>query len=84
MYVVHIEGSAEKSLERIDRGQVQRILKKLNDVLSRSPFSNGVNPKQLQGDKYFRLRIGDYRAVYYIDGDMVVITHITHRKDAYR
>lgn len=32
----------------------------------------------------YRLRVGDYRVLFEVDGDNVVIYRIKHRKEAYR
>ena len=32
----------------------------------------------------YRLRVGDYRALFEIEGEKVVIYRIKHRKDAYK
>lgn len=31
----------------------------------------------------YRLRVGDYRALFEVEGDKVIIYRIRHRKDAY-
>ncbi|MBE0576926.1 MAG: type II toxin-antitoxin system RelE/ParE family toxin [Desulfuromonadales bacterium] len=37
------------------------------------------------GDHLYRLRVGDYRVIYQIDGDklVVLVVHVGHRKDFY-
>ena len=37
-------------------------------------------------DNHFRIRVGDYRVIYRIDGKrvVVVIVRIGHRRDVYR
>jgi mRNA interferase RelE/StbE len=49
------------------------------------------NPKPFGSQKlketdYFRIRIGDYRAIYSVDNDRkeVKVLSIAHRKDVYR
>ncbi len=84
MYEVHIERRAVKELEKIAPEERERILKKLSVILPSSPFPTGNNPKRLKGEYAFRLRIGDYRAIYTIEGNMVLVYAIRNRKDAYR
>jgi mRNA-degrading endonuclease RelE of RelBE toxin-antitoxin system len=31
-----------------------------------------------------RLRIGDWRVIYAVEGDTLVVTRIAHRREAYR
>ena len=32
----------------------------------------------------YRLRVGDYRVLFEVDGDKLIMYRILHRKDAYR
>lgn len=52
--------------------------------LETNPRTVGV--KKLQAFDYYRIRIGDYRAVYSINdkAHLVKILDIGHRKDIYR
>lgn len=83
MYEVHIEKRAVKELERIAPEERERILMKTSTVLSSNPFPIGNNPKRLKGVHAFRLRVGDYRAIYTIEGTKVLVYAIRNRKDAY-
>lgn len=52
------------------------------DVLSREPRPQQA--KQLRGDRTgWRLRVGDYRILYSIEGDLVSVHDAGHRKDVY-
>ncbi|MDP2630653.1 MAG: type II toxin-antitoxin system RelE/ParE family toxin [Candidatus Uhrbacteria bacterium] len=84
MYEVHIEKRAVKELEKIAPEERGHILKKISTILSSNPFPVGNNPKRLKGERVFRLRIGDYRAIYTIEGSMILVYAIRNRKDAYR
>jgi mRNA-degrading endonuclease RelE of RelBE toxin-antitoxin system len=59
-----------------------RILRELQ-TLGEDPFPGPPKSKRLVGFKVptFRLRIGDYRAVYRIIEDVIVILAIVARKD---
>lgn len=40
--------------------------------------------KMLRGDRgQFRLRVGEYRVFYVVDGDTVYVTDLLHRSHAY-
>ncbi len=47
------------------------------------PQVSGVKPLfgNLRG--WYRLRVGDYRMRFFVDGDYVVVDRISHRKDIY-
>ena len=60
-----------------------RILKRCS-ILSKEP-TTGRNISRLKSmPNLYRLRIGDYRVVYIVEGNDVVIKYIKHRKDIYR
>ena len=75
--------AAARDLEKLDTPIARRILKKL------TWFSNNfqsVVPEPLSGgfQGTFKLRIGDWRAVYTLESDTIVIQSISHRSDIYR
>lgn len=84
MYTVHIEKHAVKELEKIVPEEQEHILQKISLILTTNPFPVGKNPKRLKGEYAFRLRIGDYRVIYTIESDKVLIYAIRNRKDVYR
>lgn len=75
--------SAEKELLSLERSLSKRILKKIK-ILSQNPF--GLDTQKLEGDKGYRIRIGNYRVVYFIDksNKTIVIVKIGHRREIYR
>ena len=52
-------------MRKIPPIDAQRIRKKL-EALEVNPYQDNNNIKRLQGSNEFRLRVGDYRAVYKI------------------
>jgi mRNA interferase RelE/StbE len=75
----------------------QSVLKDLRDLpkddrgrsalavleLTANPYPHGV--EKLKGyDHIYRVRTGDYRIVYEIIGEEVIIIAVRHRKDVYR
>jgi mRNA interferase RelE/StbE len=84
VYRIVITRSAEKDFSSIPFTFVQRISKQI-DALALEPRPRGS--KKLKGESnLWRVRIGDYRVVYYIFEDtvMIKIVSISHRKDVYR
>ena len=79
-YKILLHPKANAFLENIEVDLEDRIRKKLQ-VLS----SNPGKEKKLKHSDFWRLRIGEYRAVYEIDysNDRVIILFIGHRKDVY-
>lgn len=51
--------------------------------LPRQAAGVGVNVKQLRGGDGFRLRAGDYRAGFSVEGDLLTVEWVRDRKAAY-
>ncbi len=82
-YTINFAPSAAKELKKLDRPVLLR-LKEAIDSLADNPRPNGV--KKLSGeDDLWRIRVGDYRIVYTIEDDIVLVTvvRVRHRRDAY-
>ncbi len=62
---------------------IRERIRKLVDRLAKWPEVSGV--KTLSGNLAgrYRLRTGDYRVRFYLDGETVVIDKIGHRSDVY-
>jgi mRNA interferase RelE/StbE len=74
-----------KLLESKQRGRIKESLRNLEE----SPFQNRSGPdiKRLvthDEPPLFRIRIGDYRAIYFVVSDEVRVTEIIHRSRGYR
>ena len=78
----HIEWTARalKEAEKLESEVFRRIFQKV-DELKEDPFSKDI--KRLKGETSFRLRVGDYRAIFEIERDTIFITKIGHRKNIY-
>jgi len=79
-YQVLLHPKAHAFLEKVDADLQERIRNR--------PLSLGPDPEggtRLRHSEYWRLRIGDYRAVYEIDHERkrVVILFLGHRRDVH-
>jgi len=82
VYRVDFKNSAYHDLKKIDRPMQAKILGEIKG-LSHNPFPFDV--KKLKGtESIYRIRTGDYRVIYKIEGNAIIIYYIRHRKDAYR
>ena len=83
-YRITFARTARKELEKLEVEIVTRIWDSILQ-LGNEPKPEGV--KKLKGvENHYRIRIGDYRAIYMInDSEKIVdIIAIRHRRDAYR
>jgi len=83
MYAVEFLPSAARALSKLDR-TVQRRIGRRIDRLASDPRADAV---KLRGvDDVWRARVGDYRILYVIEDErlVVVVVRVAHRREAYR
>ena len=83
-YKIEWKNSAYKELQKLPHPIVLKVVAAVSE-LSNEPFPHGV--KKLVGSEFsYRLRVGDYRVVYEVIQDRLVIeiVRVRHRKDVYR
>jgi len=69
-------------LPKINKDIKLRIKKAIEERLMSDPLKYGKPlRKSLKG--YWKLRVGDYRVVYKIEGSNVIVLAIIHRKEVY-
>ena len=82
MYKIVFTQRAIRDFKTIDKHIQKQLLNKV-EWFSREPLKYArklISPTI--GD--YRFRIGDYRVVFDIEGENIVILRIGHRKDIYR
>ena len=79
-YKVFLHPKANSFLESTDDKLQDRIRKKLRDLRHRPEKG-----ERLKHSDFWRLRIGDYRAIYEMDrnNDRVIVLFIGHRREVY-
>ncbi len=72
----------EKDLPKLDNKAKIRIKKAIESRLLMAPEEYGAPlRKTLKG--YWKLKVGDYRVVFKVKGNKIIILAILHRKDVY-
>jgi mRNA interferase RelE/StbE len=82
VYNVQFKKSVGRDLRKINKTQARTILGKIESELSKMPESCPVLTGKFAGLRKFR--VGDYRIIFSILGDTVLILRVSHRKEAYR
>jgi len=72
MYSIEISRAAAKALRTIPRNVAVLIRSKI-DMLAADPFAANNNVKMLKGSDDYRLRVGDWRIVYSLENDALII-----------
>lgn len=79
-YRIEYAASAVDDLRALPKREAEQILRKIQ----RLEAGLHGNIKRLQNaDVAFRLRMGDYRVLFDVVGDKIVIQSVGHRKDVY-
>ena len=80
MYHIEWKEHALQNIEKLENSISRRIVKKVEE-LSENPFSKDI--KRLKGSDDFRLRVGDYRVIFSIEKEAIIILKVGHRKNIY-
>jgi mRNA interferase RelE/StbE len=87
-YTIELTPAAEKTLLKLAKKDRALMVRLDRALLSLTDNPTPPNSKQLVGEvaNLYRLRLGDYRIIYQVDGGKLVIlvVHVGHRKDVYR
>ena len=82
MFKVFVENKASKTLERLPkklRDDITEKLKTLEDW-----FSYTLDIKKLKGyQNHYRLRIGKFRVLFYLEGSDIIVYKIGGRESVY-
>ena len=81
-YKIAFKKSVGRDLKKIDKDQANRILSKVEEDLPEKAESFPVLAGKFSGLRKFR--IGNYRVIYSILDDTVLILRISHRRETYR
>ena len=83
-YEIIIKPSAEKSFAKLEKAQQIKIIKAIEN-LATNPRPQGFKKLKSLAELY-RIRVGNYRIIYSIDNNVLIITvvKIGHRKEIYK
>ena len=82
-YRVEVRPAALKALRKIEPADARRIQGAIA-LLARDPRPPGA--RALQGRPGLRVRVGDYRIIYTVEDDVLIVVVVTlgHRHEVYR
>ena len=84
-YLLLIKKQAKKALQSVPQPDRTRITEKIV-LLGQDPDNASLDIKKLQGDPYFRLRVGQWRIIFDRDNEVKIISieKIKPRGGAYK
>jgi mRNA interferase RelE/StbE len=78
---VIIKGKALKELSKLDKAQANKILDAVENLAN---YPDVRNIKKLKNHtQTHRLRVGDYRVLFDIEDNSIIVGRIRHRQKAY-
>ena len=81
IYEVEFKPRALKDLKALPESARRRVIAKIEAL--RNDLAGDV--KRLTNFTHeYRLRVGDYRVLFEVEGRRIIVYRIIHRKDAYR
>jgi len=72
MYKILFAKEAQKALLRLPRNTATLVHQKL-EQLANDPYAPNTNARKLQNRPGYRLRMGDWRVIYEIQNDQLII-----------
>jgi mRNA interferase RelE/StbE len=83
-YRVLFVSRAERGFKRLSADVQDKIISEINSLIENPRPAGAV--KLTGSDNLFRVRIGDYRIIYAIEDDLLVvlIVEVGHRREIYR
>ena len=74
---------ALKQLKKLDNPVQIRIIEKLDDICKKKILPNDAKRLTDLRIGEYRIRIGDYRIIFDLEKDVLVILKVGHRRDIY-
>ncbi len=81
-YNIEYDPKALRQLKKLDKSVATLLLDGIEEFAS-NPVLTKIKKLKTPFDGAYRLRIGDYRVVFYQEDDLMLISKIAHRKDVY-
>ncbi len=78
-YNIQYDPKALKELKKLNRDIASNILDGIEDYFQ-NPISTKIKKLKTPFDGAYRLRLGDYRVLFYQEDDFILISKIAHRK----
>ncbi|NOR55254.1 MAG: type II toxin-antitoxin system RelE/ParE family toxin [Sulfurovum sp.] len=79
---VEIDGKAIKDLSKLHKGEVAKILSKIEEL---EKYPHIPNLKKLTNfEPPYRLRVGNYRVLFDIENNTITVYRVRHRKESYK
>jgi mRNA-degrading endonuclease RelE of RelBE toxin-antitoxin system len=75
---VYLHPKADKALKKLDRVAQEELASKIRQLAANPVLGKTITPSRFRS-----VRAGDYRAIYEIADDKIVVLFVGHRKNVY-
>jgi mRNA interferase RelE/StbE len=82
VYEIKYDPKAVKDLQKLDKHEASKILNGI-EAYANDPIKTKIKKLKTLFDGAYRLRIGDYRVIFYEEDELILISKIAHRKQVY-
>jgi mRNA interferase RelE/StbE len=83
-YQIIFSKEAKNDIQKLDITVKKRLKKKLEHIASSNDIKSLAKRLLHIDDADYRIRIGDYRMTFDLEGKIIAVIRIRHRKDVYR
>lgn len=83
MLQITYSAQARKTLRKMQPKTARRILDQMEKI-AENPDRRDLNINKLEGRNGYRLRIGDWRVIYTVDGLVLAVERVGPRGDIYK
>ena len=81
-YSIEYDPKAVKQLQKLNKSVASGLLDEIEEFAN-NPVLTKIKKLKTPFDGAYRLRIGDYRVIFYQEDNLMLISRIAHRKQIY-
>ena len=81
-YNINYDPKVFKQLSKLDKAEAKAILDKI-ERFAQEPILTQIKKLKTPFDGAYRLRAGNYRIVFYLENNLMLISKVAHRKNVY-
>jgi mRNA interferase RelE/StbE len=84
MYTLVYKKLAAKDIDQLSPQVKKRLKLKLEFFIAQPDPLKSASALTKPADAQYRWRIGDYRVLFDVEGQNIIVLHIQHRREVYR
>lgn len=81
-YNIEYDPKVLKQLSKIDKAELKTIFEKI-ERFAEEPVITQIKKLKTPFEGAYRLRAGNYRIIFYLENNLMLVSKIAHRKNIY-